>query len=354
MAIVRLETDGLYKEFKVLVNKIFNKNGFTTEIDFDNENSLDFLATLDNTSCFVEIKLYRNRNPNLDLLKSACLKLLSEKKEASQTKLILVVSCYVIPSLKHEIFKEFGVTVWDIKTLFALSYDFDRLYYELDSILVKALKITLEEYSTPDDAFKNQIIPSLIEARAEFKRQPLQDKGIKLCHQLKSIKPGKEEAKRYEEKCIEILKYLFDNETDLTLWEPQNSTDDGLNRFDLLCRIISFNNSFWTELSEDFHTRYVVFEFKNYTEAIKQAQIFTTEKYLFLTALRSVSFIIATVGADENAIKAAKGALKEAGKLIVILANQDICEMLTLKDKGDDPSIVLRNKIDEMLTKLNR
>jgi hypothetical protein len=38
----------------------------------------------------------------------------------------------------------------------------------------------------------------------------------------------------------------------------------------------------------------------------------------------------------------------------VILTVKDICEMLKLKDKGDEPSIILRAKIDEMLIKLTR
>ena len=132
------------------------------------------------------------------------------------------------------------------------------------------------------------------------------------------------------------------------------NTDDGLNRNDLLCRIISYENNFWFELANDFHTRYIVFEFKNYTDTVKQTEIFTTEKYLFLTALRSVSFIISRNVADDNAKTAAKGALKEVGKLIIILDNNDMCEMLAFKDRGDEPSIVLQRKIDDVLIRLNR
>jgi hypothetical protein len=350
-----MDFDGfsLYKEFEKLVQTIFESNGFTTEIP-SKDKGYDFLATIDNTFAYVEVKLYKSKLPKLDLLRQAYRRLLSQK-DNENTKLILVVSSYVTPSLKEEIFKESGVIIWDAKTLFALAFDFSTIYYDLESILIRAFNGQLDDLIIVDTNYKSTIIPSLKNASTNIKQKKTDDKGEKLCLELNTLNPGRPDAAIFEDKCTEILKYLFDNNSDLTLWELQPTTDDGLHRFDLLCRIISSHqNTFWTELAHDFHTRYVLFEFKNYTEEIKQGQIYTTEKYLFLTALRSVSFIIARNGADDNAVKAAKGALKETGKLIVILTVKDICEMLKLKDKGDEPSIILRAKIDEMLIKLTR
>jgi hypothetical protein len=343
----------LYEGFERLVKTIFESNGFNVQIPFKEE-GYNFIITLDNTFAYVEVKLYRSKLPKLDLLRQAYLKLLSEK-DNENAKLILVVSSYITPSLKAEIFKESGVIIWDAKTLFALAFDFSTLYYDLENTLIRAFNGQLDDLSIVDNDYTKTIIPSLLNAKSTVKQKQTEDKGAKLCKELNALNSGRPDATNYENKCIEILKYLFDNNTDLTLWEKQPTTDDGLHRFDLLCRIISSHeNTFWTELAHDFHTRYVLFEFKNYTEKIKQGQIYTTEKYLFLTALRSVSFIIAKNGADDNAIKAAKGALKEAGKLIVILTSKEICEMLQLKDKGDEPAIIIREKIDEMLIKLTR
>ena len=58
------------------------------------------------------------------------------------------------------------------------------------------------------------------------------------------------------------------------------------------------------------NTRYVLFEFKNYTGEIKQGQILTTEKYLLEKGLRRVAIIITRVGADKNAITMAQGAMR--------------------------------------------
>lgn len=351
--IMNIDDFSLYKNFEKLVQKILENNGFRVETP-SGEKGYDYLAVIDNTFAYIEVKFYRSKSPKLDLLRLAYRRLLSQK-DNENAKLILVVSSYITPSLKEDIFKESGVIIWDAKTLFALSYDFSTTYYDLENILIKAFNAPVDDLVVVDNNYKSSIISSLKASTTTIKQKQTDNKGKIFCEELNKLIPGRDDATNFENKCIEILKYLFDNNTDLTLWEKQPTTDDGLHRFDLLCRIISsYQNNFWTELANDFHTRYVLFEFKNYTDEIKQGQIYSTEKYLFLTALRSVSFIIARNGADKNAIKAAKGALKEAGKLIVILTASDICDMLALKDKGDEPSGILRQKIDEMLTTLTR
>ena len=107
-------------------------------------------------------------------------------------------------------------------------------------------------------------------------------------------------------------------------------------------------------LAHDFRTRYIIFEFKNYSKPITQNEIYSTEKYLFTTALRSVAFVIARAGADAGAYRAASGALREAGKLILLLSLQDLCEMLHVSDRAQDPEILLYQKLDELLTTMLR
>ena len=51
----------------------------------------------------------------------------------------------------------------------------------------------------------------------------------------------------------------------------------------------------------------MIFEFKNYSEKITQKEIYTTERYLYAKALRSVAIIVSANGYEENAYWAAKG-----------------------------------------------
>jgi hypothetical protein len=188
------------------------------------------------------------------------------------------------------------------------------------------------------------------------------ERGATLCQELRAIKPtrGKKRATvtatAFEKKATECLKYLF--EGDLSFGSNQHPTKTGLSRFDLIARVSS-KNEFWSMLVSDFRSRYVVFEFKCYTDKITQGEILTTEKYLYVPALRSTAIIISTNGPDKNAYATACGALRENGKLIINLTVEQICKMLHAKDgtTEDAPSDVegeLFIELDKMLMSIER
>ena len=77
-----------------------------------------------------------------------------------------------------------------------------------------------------------------------------------------------------------------------------------------------------------------MFEFKNYEKPITQREIYTIEKYLYEKALRKVAIIISRKGADKHAKMAARGSLRESGKLIICLSDEDLKAMLQIKKGG--------------------
>lgn len=180
---------------------------------------------------------------------------------------------------------------------------------------------------------------------------PLDSTGSDLCRELQSLKRGKVSWSDYEKLCDKILKYLFPN--DLHGWHTQKRTDDGLNRFDYVCRIKPATD-FWSFLIDHLNSRYIIFEFKNYTGKIKQGQILTTEKYLLENGLRRVAIIFSRAGADDNAIKMTQGAMRENGKLMLILDDARVCKMLHMKEKGEDPTDLLFEIADDFLLSLPR
>lgn len=134
----------------------------------------------------------------------------------------------------------------------------------------------------------------------------------------------------------------------------QLTSSDEINKYDLISRIKINNYSFWEFIQNRLNCQYIILECKNYTKHIKQGQILTTEKYLFPKALRSVAIIFTRIGADENALKMAEGALREQGKLILVLDDKLVCKMLHAKDLANDPSDILFNLADDFFMKLNR
>jgi hypothetical protein len=176
--------------------------------------------------------------------------------------------------------------------------------------------------------------------------------GTTLANQLEALRPGRKDAKKLEKLCEDALQLLFAK--DLLGWRSQSAIEHGFQRVDVVARLQPSRSAFWATLSADFRTRYIVFEFKNYTAKITQDQVFTTEKYLFTSALRSVAIIVARSGASGSANRAIQGALREQGKLILCLDVSEFCGMLRGFDTGDNPEEVLIRKVDDLLMTIAR
>jgi hypothetical protein len=168
---------------------------------------------------------------------------------------------------------------------------------------------------------------------------------------LRSVRGGKKGAPDLEKHGLAAVQYIF--EDDFANWSRQKVTDSGISRYDAIARIAS-NHDVWKSIATSFRSWFVVFEFKNYAGKISQGQIYTTEKYLFHGGMRSVAFIVSSRGADKNGLAAARGAVRESGKLIVNLSVDEVCEMIEMKDRGDDPNSFLFERLDNMLMRLER
>ena len=183
-----------------------------------------------------------------------------------------------------------------------------------------------------------------------------------LCRELKKIPPGAPGAKAFEEITDRIFSYLFPHDllrTELT----SRRTRDGLNIYDLVFQIRNLSE-FWTNLARDLRSRVLIVECKNYGKPIRAMQIYTTERYLSAAALRSIALIITRKRPHHSAIAAASGALRESGKLMLILDEEDLCTMLHMRElqletddsqiKGNDPSEFINSRLHQFLARLPR
>ncbi len=126
---------------------------------------------------------------------------------------------------------------------------------------------------------------------------------------------------------------------------------------------------FWDTLTRDFRTRAIIFECKNYSEGITPSQIHSTERYVNVGALRSVCYLVSRKEPHQNAELAAFGAMREGGKLFVLLHDKHLEQMLDIRqtqlrretaegamrrDFGNDPAEILDQVIYEFLTHVSR
>jgi hypothetical protein len=249
---------------------------------------------------------------------------------------VLVVSCILNDDDRNFLKKNEQIQIIDISNLLFAVAENEEISNRLISFL---------PFSVID------VIPQ----KCFLKIETLQHSAFaeSLLKKLELINAGRKEFGKYEDVCKEILKYIF--EDDLSLWQSQAKSNEDLYRFDCLCRIKNNNDKeFWSILEKYFNTKYIVFEFKNYTEKITQKEIYTTERYLYAKALRRVAIIIAKNGFDNNSVWAAKGCLRENGKLMILLDAEDLRKMCEIKMHDDDPSGYLLEKLDALLLELEK
>lgn len=361
------ELEAVYKNFdEYYVNKQINSTGYKYEefcyellcaYDLDVtrcggglDYGYDFIINVESGEKFyVEIKLYKSSKVNHSIIKRGVSYSVEYRKKntSMNSRFVLIIASQVDDYMKKEINEKYKIDIIDISNLLFLVQD----NYYLNKELLAIMNDTILEL--------NDIKPKKPEnLEGLFKKKTLNKNNIdtfnsyKLIERFKSLDTGRVCAGNYEELCTDSLKYIFDEY--LAGWINQKSTVDGLYRMDLICRIKKRGNEFWDFIKEDFKCRYILFEFKNYGRSIKQTQVYTTEKYLYRTALRTVCFLVSRKGASSSAKKAVSGILRETGKLIVILSDEDMINLLKYKDEGLLPEDYLSDIVDDLLMKLSK
>lgn len=334
------------QSFEILIAELLcllDYENVHTNVDFPGELGHDFevdvVVIKDNRALVVaEVKAYRPTSPpQLDMVRRALDQTKNLKYRTSAPTAILAVSCIFTPPMwaLAENYKD--VIVWDLQKLFEKALPFPEYFKNLALALEMEPSVAMEEIVGQHRPIQLDSTPAL--------------KGEELAKKFDEIQPGRKMAGGFEDACIAALQYLF--EGDLFGWHEQHKTEDGLHRRDLICRVLP-NTEVWKLILFDFQSRYVIFEFKNYSEQITQHEIITTERYLYPRALRKVAVIISPLGCTENATKVINGAMREHGKLIISLTTLELKRLLVQKDQGSDPNTFIFERIDKFMMALGR
>lgn len=320
-----------YSLFELCVGDIFAEAGFSVSRNAsvaNQQGTIDISAELDGIMYYVEVKF----SPITD---TAARKIcdISERQGAVP---VLVTAYDAEQKREHYKKQHPKLVLIDISNLLFVVKD----HVELRNRLVSILPYSVDSIE-PKECF--------------LRIDTLQhdDHTQSLINELRMCQAGRPMAREFEALCKKLLENIFSE--DLALWKEQERSNKDLYRFDLLCRIKDGKQkTFWRILERYFASKYIIFEFKNYKEKITQKEIYTTEKYLYAKALRSVGIIIAANGYDENACWAAKGCLRENGKLIMLLDAEDLIKMNQMKIDQEDPADYLLGKLDALLLDLEK
>ncbi len=319
-----------YLTFERLIHQILNKEGFTVnKVGGRRDKGYDFFATYEGEEFkkggyLAEVKLYRDSKIGVHNI----VQLYGAAKVSNIKNIILITNSSITQTAKQfvsEKMKEINFLIWDESHLLGYLSKYTELREAYFSI------------TTDPQVIKN-----------ENKMIDVQLNEIdKLIKRLRNCPSGRVGWKKYENICIDILKFLF--VPPLKLPKIQSRTESGIDIRDAIFPNRSSNEN-WRFIREDYAGKYILFEFKNYTADtgldLGKDEVNQVKNYLYHTIGR-IGIICSPKRPSTNGIFARKMAYIEEKKLILFLTNEDLTEMMMKKYMGEDPSDIIVDLIDE-------
>lgn len=349
-------------EFEKLVGEVLKEQGYrVTVYSFEAPSrdrpmlDFDILAVGENgIKIPVEVKFTSRDRVSIAMLRDSGAKTARWKAHAVSARPLLVYGASIERSMREWAESEFDIDIWDRDILLTKS---------------KRTSAALEQFfqgtsdGKPDPTYPARENAEEHVERVKVAEANIRTRGEELIETLKAVPSGKTSAKAYEQICQAVIDYIFVD--DLRDVRSQKRTVDGLNFYDLIYRVRP-THPFWATLTRDFRARVVLFECKNYGKPIGPMQVFSTERYLSASALRPICFVLSRKPANDHAIQAAYGAMRESGKLLVFLCDEDLEAMLRAKDfqlieggsaderEANDPIEILDQKIYDFISAMPR
>lgn len=342
------------KKFENVVSKILSKYVYLVN-DSDREiNINNFRADFKTESgVLIEVKYLTNNNINNVIV---FLRNYLAHNNVVNNKIVFVFNISKENLCLNNILKSHYIYNFDNQ--FNIIF-IENLLYLCDDDELKTSLIQCLDYSTeniiPQDLDDN--IKELLLFSKKTKNQK-DEKCQTFSTLLEEIPCNRKNFVKYENFCSKyILKIFKNNIEDL---KTQRTNNQGLYRFDIVASIKKDPDSFWKFIYDKFNSCFILFDCKNYSNQITQNEIYMTERYLYNNALRNVGIILSRKGGDVNANKACQGILKEHGKLILILDDNDFKKISDIYDKFSkdpnefSPSDYLFMKAKEFLLNLDK
>ncbi len=170
-----------------------------------------------------------------------------------------------------------------------------------------------------------------------------------LIDRLKRCKPGRGEWQVYQKLVGEILSALFCPPLDPV--SEQNADGNYKNRRDFVLPNYSADG-YWPYLRERYQAEFIVVDAKNSAAGVKKDDILQVAHYLKKDGTGLFGIICSRRAMEDTAQAHLRDVWITDKKMIVILGDSDIEQMLLNKQKGVDPCQILIEKIREFRLKI--
>ncbi|MFD4442071.1 restriction endonuclease [Nocardia sp. NPDC058519] len=168
--------------------------------------------------------------------------------------------------------------------------------------------------------------------------------------QLARVRKGKEGWRAFESTATQVLAEIFIHQLEPP--DMQNRTDDTLDIMDAIFPI-PYSGSPWSALRNEFRTRFVVAEFKNYTHPVGQCEVESIAQYLLPKAFRMLGLLVSRQTPGDPALRARRRAWLEHDKVIVFLSDDDLISMAQIVDEKADPFIIIESQLTDFFRTLS-
>jgi hypothetical protein len=161
---------------------------------------------------------------------------------------------------------------------------------------------------------------------------------------LQSVPPGKPGWSQYQKLCRNIFEHLFCPPLSSPIEESSNEAK--VNRRDFVVPNYA-NDGFWMFLRTHYRADYVVVDAKNLTGMSTKNHVLQVCNYMTPHGTGLFGVIITRKGTDRAADYTRREQWVLHGKMVIVLSDDDILQMLNNHDAGDDPAVVIRQKIED-------
>lgn len=216
----------------------------------------------------------------------------------------------------EELLRKSGIEIWDGK------YLADRFRHEIE-------------------ATYHPVFSSLF--HANHTAPPSKEEQI-FIRRLRECKPGKEDWVKYQRLIGEALAFLFCPPLQEPL--PEAMDHSGANRRDFV-----FPNyceqGFWAHLRSRYAADYIVVDAKNSSQRITKRDVLQVSNYLKEHGTGLFGIIVARIGVTDSAYYTLREVWAIEKKMIIILRDNDLEQMLLERLAGGAPETIIRQKIED-------
>lgn len=170
------------------------------------------------------------------------------------------------------------------------------------------------------------------------------DQYDELIYRLKQCQPGFDNWQVYQKLVGEVLTSLFCPPLDPV--SEQNSDANLANRRDFIVPNYA-ECGYWPYLRQRYRADFIVVDAKNSAKGIVKDDILQVAHYLKEKGVGLFGLIFSRCGIDESAEKHLQDIWRNENKMLIILNDSDVEQMLLNKQRGNDPCQIIIEKIQE-------